>query len=106
MVEMDEDLREMVLATMVAMDWRVRIEAEEKALRVLECRRICEEELRRVCEGQNRKNSLQMKQCLRRLNEYLEINDIEATAYDTGPYAGRCKRCVESVGCVCEVVPL
>jgi hypothetical protein len=107
MVEMDEDLREMALATMVAMDWRVRIEAQEKARREFERWSICEE-LRKVCEGQNRgiACSGEMKRCLKRLNEYLGTNGIETTSYNAGPRTGRCKWGVESPGCGCEVVSL
>jgi hypothetical protein len=44
MVEMEEDMREVVLATLVAMDWSVSIAIAEEANRLEECRLICEEE--------------------------------------------------------------
>jgi hypothetical protein len=51
MVDMDEHLREVVLETMVAMDWSQAIAASEEAARLEVCRLICEEERNKGCEG-------------------------------------------------------
>lgn len=44
MVKMDEDMRVVMLATMVAMDWSVTISTEEEARRLAMCRRLCDED--------------------------------------------------------------
>ena len=60
-VEMDEGMREVVLATMVAMDWSVGISVAKEKRRAEECQRACEEDHQRECEERNRKNSLQVQ---------------------------------------------
>jgi len=60
MVEMEEDMREIVFATMIAMDWGIRIQVAAEAARLAECRNICEEEHNRICENRN-KNDLQVQ---------------------------------------------
>jgi hypothetical protein len=59
-VEMEEGMREMVLATMVAMDWSVGISAAKEARKAEEYRRSCKEEHRKACDVQHR-NSVQVQ---------------------------------------------
>lgn len=46
-VDMDEGMREVVLGTMVAMDWSVRIAISEEVARLELCRQVCEQERNR-----------------------------------------------------------
>jgi hypothetical protein len=55
MVGMEEDMREVVLATLVAMDWSVTISIAQEVQRLEQCRRVCEEE-------RNRGNGLKVQE--------------------------------------------